>query len=80
MTEAETRKIIDEQLCKVGWEADTDNLRYSKGTRPHIIIDHTARYFFYNYHAVSCLNRLIGEIKKRLGNRCLFDNEWNCDR
>ena len=47
MTEAETRKIIDEQLCKVGWEADTDNLRYSKGTRPHIIIDHTARYFFF---------------------------------
>ena len=34
MTEAETRKIIDEQLRKVGWEADTENLRYSKGTRP----------------------------------------------
>lgn len=34
MTEAETRKIIDEQLYKVGWEADTDNFRYSKGTRP----------------------------------------------
>lgn len=32
--EAETRKIIDAQLRKVGWEADTDNLRYSKGTRP----------------------------------------------
>ncbi|MBR0289592.1 MAG: type I restriction-modification system endonuclease, partial [Selenomonadaceae bacterium] len=34
MTEVETRKIIDEQLRKVGWEADTENLRYSKGTRP----------------------------------------------
>lgn len=34
MTEAETRKLIDEQLRKVGWEADTDNLHYSKGTRP----------------------------------------------
>ncbi|EEZ91935.1 helicase C-terminal domain protein [Mobiluncus mulieris 28-1] len=33
-TEAETRLIIDEQLRQVGWEADTDNLRYSKGTRP----------------------------------------------
>ena len=34
MTESETRKIIDKQLRKVGWEADTENLRYSKGTRP----------------------------------------------
>lgn len=34
LTEAETRIIIDEQLRKYGWEADTNNLRYSKGTRP----------------------------------------------
>ena len=34
LTEAETRLIIDEQLRKVGWEADTVNLRYAKGTRP----------------------------------------------
>ena len=34
MTESETRTLIDEQLRKVGWEADTNNLRYSKGTRP----------------------------------------------
>lgn len=33
-TEAETRLLIDEQLRQVGWEADTQNLRYSKGTRP----------------------------------------------
>ncbi|MBN1467569.1 MAG: type I restriction-modification system endonuclease [Fusobacteriaceae bacterium] len=33
-TEQETRKIIDEQLRSVGWEADTQNLRYSKGIRP----------------------------------------------
>ena len=33
-TEAETREIIDEQLRTNGWEADTINLRYSKGTRP----------------------------------------------
>lgn len=33
-TEAETRFLIDEQLRKVGWEADTNVLRYSKGTRP----------------------------------------------
>ena len=32
--EAETRLLIDEQLRQVGWEADTENLRYSKGTRP----------------------------------------------
>lgn len=33
-SEAETRYLIDEQLRKVGWEADTEHLRYSKGTRP----------------------------------------------
>ena len=34
MTEAETRMLIDSQLRDAGWEADTDNLRYSKGSRP----------------------------------------------
>lgn len=34
LSEAETRIIIDDQLQRVGWEADTNNLRYSKGTRP----------------------------------------------
>lgn len=33
-TEAETRYIIDQQLRQVGWEADTENLRFSKGTHP----------------------------------------------
>lgn len=33
-SEAETRYLIDEQLRKVGWEADTEKLQYSKGTRP----------------------------------------------
>lgn len=33
-SEAETRYLIDEQLRKVGWETDTEKLRYSKGTRP----------------------------------------------
>lgn len=33
-SEAETRYLIDEQLRKVGWETDTELLRYSKGTRP----------------------------------------------
>ena len=33
-TEEQTRCLIDEQLQKAGWEADTKNLRYSKGTRP----------------------------------------------
>ena len=32
--EAQTRRLIDEQLRKAGWEADTQLLRYSKGTRP----------------------------------------------
>lgn len=34
LSEEETRIIIDEQLRNAGWEADTKNLRYSKGTRP----------------------------------------------
>lgn len=34
LSEAETRYLIDEQLRKFGWEADTNTLRYSKGTRP----------------------------------------------
>lgn len=33
-SEAETRYLVDEQLRKVGWEVDTEKLRYSKGTRP----------------------------------------------
>lgn len=32
--EKQTRRLIDEQLRKAGWEADTENLRYSKGIRP----------------------------------------------
>lgn len=34
LSEAETRCLIDVQLRKSDWEADTNNLRYSKGTRP----------------------------------------------
>lgn len=34
LTEAQTRELIDDQLRKCGWEADTNEIRYSKGTRP----------------------------------------------
>lgn len=34
LDEADTRRIIDAQLRQAGWEADTQALRYSKGTRP----------------------------------------------
>ena len=34
LSERETRYLIDDQLRKVGWEADSINLRYSKGVRP----------------------------------------------
>ena len=33
-SEVETRYMIDEQLRQVGWEANTQEIRYSKGTRP----------------------------------------------
>lgn len=34
LDEADTRKIIDQQLLQAGWEADSEKLRYNKGTRP----------------------------------------------
>ena len=34
LSEAETRQLTDAQLCEAGWQADTEDLRYSKGTRP----------------------------------------------
>lgn len=34
LDEAETRKLIDEQLRQAGWEVDSANLRFAKGTRP----------------------------------------------
>ncbi len=34
LSEAQTRELIDEQLRKVGWDADTAKIRYSKGVRP----------------------------------------------
>lgn len=34
LSEADTRQLIDEALQAAGWEADTQTLRYSKGTRP----------------------------------------------
>ena len=33
-TEAETRVLIDAALREAGWEADTNIIRYSKGSRP----------------------------------------------
>ena len=34
LDEKQTRLLIDEQLRQVGWEADTENIRYSKGAKP----------------------------------------------
>lgn len=34
LNEAETRLLIDQQLIEAGWEADSANLRFSKGARP----------------------------------------------
>lgn len=34
LSEREIRFFIDEQLRKAGWEADTQTIRYSRGTRP----------------------------------------------
>ncbi len=34
LDEPQTRRIIDAQLRQVGWEADTETIRYSQGARP----------------------------------------------
>ncbi len=34
LDEADTRKLIDQQLRQSGWEADSQTLKYNKGTRP----------------------------------------------
>ncbi len=34
LSEHDTRMIIDRQLREVGWEADTDNIKQSKGIKP----------------------------------------------
>lgn len=34
LDETATREIIDQQLRNAGWEADTQNLRHAKGSRP----------------------------------------------
>lgn len=34
LDEAATRRLIDAQLEEAGWTADSENLRYSRGTRP----------------------------------------------
>ncbi|PPD02853.1 MAG: type I restriction-modification system endonuclease [Methylobacter sp.] len=34
LDEADTRKIIDQQLRQAGWEVDSEHIKYSKGSRP----------------------------------------------
>lgn len=34
LSESETRQHLDVQLCEAGWQADSVNLHYAKGTRP----------------------------------------------
>ena len=34
LTEADTRTLIDQQLRDSGWQADTENISFSKGVRP----------------------------------------------
>ena len=34
LDEADTRKLIDQQLRQAGWEADSQSIKYNKGSRP----------------------------------------------
>lgn len=74
LSEAETRIIIDDQLRRVGWEADTNNLRYSKGTRPqkgrNIAIaewptDSTTGKFGYADYALFIGEKMVGVIEAK---------------
>ena len=64
-TEAQTRCLIDEQLRKAGWEADTQNLRYCKGTRPvkgrNIAISEWPTLSAYQNHGYADYAFFIGE-------------------
>lgn len=74
LSEAETRIIIDDQLRRVGWEADTNNLRHSKGTRPqkgrNIAIaewptDSTTGKFGYADYALFIGEKMVGIIEAK---------------
>jgi len=39
LDEADTRRLIDEQLRQAGWKADSQERRYSKGSRPQKGVD-----------------------------------------
>lgn len=75
LSEAETRLLIDEQLRNAGWEADTNHLKYSNGTRPeknrNIAIAEwptSSKYKKSGYvdYALFCGEKLVGfiEVKK----------------
>ena len=87
LSEQETRVFIDEQLRKVGWETDTVNLRYSKGTRlqkgKNLAIaewptDSTVCRWGYADYALFVGLKLIGVIEAKAANKdvsSLIDNQ-----
>ena len=54
LKEWEVRELIDQQLRDVGWEADTDNLRYSKGTRQTVGRNIAIAEYRLRLHALVC--------------------------
>ncbi|MCL2563682.1 MAG: type I restriction-modification system endonuclease [Oscillospiraceae bacterium] len=86
-SEKETRYLIDEQLRKVGWEADTETLRYSKGTRPqkgrNIAIaewptDSTVCKWGHVDYALFAGLKLVGVVEAKAGHKdvsALIDNQ-----
>ena len=78
LSEREVRCIIDEELRKVGWETDTFNLRYSRGTRPgegrNIAIaewptDLTVCKWGYMDYALFAGNKLVGVVEANADRR-----------
>lgn len=74
LTEEETRMLIDEQLRNAGWEADSKNLRYSKGTMPsknkNMAIAEWPTFSKYRGHgcidyALFCGEKLVGFIEAK---------------
>lgn len=73
LDEAGTRALIDQQLRDAGWEADSQTLRYSNGTRPlkghnRAIAEWPTQSGPADY-ALFCGKRLVGTVEAKRRNR-----------
>lgn len=74
--ESETRKIIDAQLKNSGWDADSENLRQSKGVRPergrNLAIAEWKTKTGYADYALFIGTKLVGLIEAKSSRKDIF--------